>query len=357
MASPLPSTLEGLFVESQKLFTKVSDADFDDDADKDYTIGRATAALESLQLGVAREGVFSTNEDVEEIATQMLPLLATDFYQGSLMVKLPFTQPETRLKVLKQAEALLFKYLDTCERLELFQEADQHAWQSMLKDGERGTHGELKAASRDQKIERFRRQKRIQEKMKEIEEELKRTEGNDCQDESEGDGMKRERSLLMLASLATNALDEVYGMSKETEMLEHLLKAKKQGATEGGDGARRDAPERNPNAGLEVTHISRVGGNLQIRKEDVRANVFKPTVALPTVTVEEFGEYELERMRNQQVKESDPSSIRRRYDQLEMDGDEDDEGLVEQAAHQDREWDDWKDMNPRGAGNKANKIM
>lgn len=58
-----------------------------------------------------------------------------------------------------------------------------------------------------------------------------------------------------------------------------------------------------------------------------------------------------------QVKESDPSSIRRRYDQLEMDGDEDDEGLVEQAAHQDREWDDWKDMNPRGAGNKANKIM
>lgn len=36
----------------------------------------------------------------------------------------------------------------------------------------------------------------------------------DCQDEGEGDGMKRERSLLMLASLATNALDEVYGMSK-----------------------------------------------------------------------------------------------------------------------------------------------
>lgn len=36
----------------------------------------------------------------------------------------------------------------------------------------------------------------------------------DCQDESEGDGMKRERSLLMLASLATNALDEVYGMGK-----------------------------------------------------------------------------------------------------------------------------------------------
>ena len=38
--------------------------------------------------------VFSANEEVEEIATQMLPLLATDFYQGSLMLKLPFTKPE-----------------------------------------------------------------------------------------------------------------------------------------------------------------------------------------------------------------------------------------------------------------------
>lgn len=58
-----------------------------------------------------------------------------------------------------------------------------------------------------------------------------------------------------------------------------------------------------------------------------------------------------------QEKPTDPSSIRRRYDQLEMDGDEDNEGLVEQAAQQDREWDDWKDNNPRGAGNKANKII
>lgn len=48
---------------------------------------------------------------------------------------------------------------------------------------------------------------------------------------------------------------------------------------------------------------------------------------------------------------------RRRYDQLERDGDEDDAGLVEQAAIHDRDWDDWKDDHPRGAGNKANKRI
>lgn len=54
-------------------------------------------------------------------------------------------------------------------------------------------------------------------------------------------------------------------------------------------------------------------------------------------------------------KASPPS--RRRYDQLEKDGDEDNEDLVEQAARYDREWDDWKDDHPRGSGNKANKRI
>lgn len=63
---------------------------------------------------------------------------------------------QVRLKVLKQAEALLFKYLDICERLQLFNEADRLAWHGMLKDEERSTSGDRQPFSREQKIERFR---------------------------------------------------------------------------------------------------------------------------------------------------------------------------------------------------------
>lgn len=42
----------------------------------------------------------------------------------------------------------------------------------------------------------------------------------------------------------------------------------------------------------------------------------------------------------------------RRYDQLVEDGDEDNEDLVDEATYKDRSWDDWKDANPRGIGNK-----
>lgn len=58
-----------------------------------------------------------------------------------------------------------------------------------------------------------------------------------------------------------------------------------------------------------------------------------------------------------QARDTSKPSTRRRYDQLEADGDEDNEELVEQATYHDRDWDNWKDENPRGAGNKANKRI
>jgi hypothetical protein len=42
----------------------------------------------------------------------------------------------------------------------------------------------------------------------------------------------------------------------------------------------------------------------------------------------------------------------RRYDQLVEDGDEDNEALVEESTYKDRAWDDWKDANEKGIGNK-----
>lgn len=42
----------------------------------------------------------------------------------------------------------------------------------------------------------------------------------------------------------------------------------------------------------------------------------------------------------------------RRYDQLVEDGDEDKHDLVDVATYKDRAWDDWKDANERGIGNK-----
>ncbi len=52
---------------------------------------------------------------------------------------------------------------------------------------------------------------------------------------------------------------------------------------------------------------------------------------------------------------STEQGVTRRYAQLVADGEEDDGALVDQATIKDREWDSWKEENPRGWGNKMGK--
>ena len=59
--------------------------------------------------------------------------------------------------------------------------------------------------------------------------------------------------------------------------------------------------------------------------------------------------------RAQRQKDAPPGN--RRIKQLEEDGAEDDEALVEEASYHDRAWDQFKDDNPKGCGNKANKRI
>ena len=101
-------------------------------------------------------------------------------------------------------------------------------------------------------------------------------------------------------------------------------------------------------------------GQLLFRKEQVRAQVFRPGWNQPTMTLEELGEREvaeaMERSERQAVAEEAAKLALRRYNQLVRDGLEDDAELVEASAVLDRRWDDWKDANPRGGGNKMGDV-
>lgn len=76
------------------------------------------------------------------------------------------------------------------------------------------------------------------------------------------------------------------------------------------------------------------------------------------MTLEEFAELEMLRAKEREEKEREHAQenpTNRRYNQLVADGDEDNLDLVDESAKYDREWDDWKDNNPRGSGNKMGK--
>jgi len=58
------------------------------------------------------------------------------------------------------------------------------------------------------------------------------------------------------------------------------------------------------------------------------------------------------RSQQQDIAEREKKLQPRRYEFLVRDGLEDDKDLVDASAKLDRDWDDWKDENPRGSGNK-----
>ncbi len=82
------------------------------------------------------------------------------------------------------------------------------------------------------------------------------------------------------------------------------------------------------------------------------------------MTLEEFADIEkaeaIERSRKQAEHAAnstgeDTDNLSRRYDNLVADGDEDVMRLVDAATYNDREWDAFKEENPKGWGNKAGK--
>merc|ERR1719162_183413 len=134
----------------------------------------------------------------------------------------------------------------------------------------------------------------------------------------------------------------------------------KQKFTGDGDGTDDSSfrPPPQSNKGLQVTHISQdeATGQLRFKRDEIRSKVFQPGWSQPTMSLEELGdrEYEeaIEREKRQKQAEADRIYQPKRYEELAKDGMEDNAELVEASAKLDRDWDEWKDQNPRGSGNK-----
>lgn len=118
-------------------------------------------------------------------------------------------------------------------------------------------------------------------------------------------------------------------------------------------------PSRSP---LQVTHITKdpTTGTLQMQRQEIQSQVFRRGWNQPTMTLEELAEKEveaaMERDRLQKQHEAAQESAPKRYEQLVTAGLEDSEFLVDASAPLDRAWDDFKDENPRGSGNKRGDV-
>ena len=78
-------------------------------------------------------------------------------------------------------------------------------------------------------------------------------------------------------------------------------------------------------------------------KNQFQQQVFQPFFELPSVTLEEFADMEVEDALERQAKQEEAEAMR-------AERDESDEEVLEEQRNKDLRMDEWKDWNPKGKG-------
>ena len=295
-------------------------------------------------------------------------------------------------------------YLKKVDQLDLLNEATTKEYHTLLDMDElidmssssnkpTSTSRMTQSQIREMKIKRFQRKREATQKQAQLQSLLQRRTRLGLAEEEEMEGhdlesLSRTLYIETLRLYAEECLEEIQSCNSELEMLDMAIKME-QGRMMSQDPRMHSNPNPNRNGNgaasanglssrqspLQMTQITQhpLTGELQMQKkqvmkgqlrpimqrQEIANQVFRPGWNQPTMTLEELGEREradaIRRAEQQKVAEGEAKFQPRRYEQLVKDGMEDDEKLVEASAKLDRDWDDWKEENPRGSGNKKSE--
>lgn len=329
--------------------------------------------FQELQTLVAKASIFSDNESLEDISTKSLPFLCIEHYLAMALIQATTPKLQDRLSNLHMSCDLFDSFLSNIETVELLRAADKKGFQCL---GELSSNEDESALllpfDRDTKIARQRAKRAAESERGRLLASQQRRQRLGLRETEEVDGHDEE-SLLRSVHLQSiqicisEALDEWANVIRELPMLKRMVDMQRDQSAKsmhrGGDDPGREKTKSSvPRPPLQLTHITKdsASGKLQIRKEEIRSKVFQPGWNQPTMSLEELAEREVRdaKMREEQQKQAETANARapRRYDQLVKDGLEDDKDLVDASAALDQAWDDWKDENPRGSGNKRADV-
>ena len=365
----------------------------------------AIIELQKLQPLLHNHSIYSPNEQFEDVQTNALSLLALDYHLAMAIIQCPvdmskIRSPSRRRKeVLERAQLLLHEFLRRMEMLGLFQrirevpgcyeniEVAKKTYQYLLEVDEASNSSEEQDCEdilssrataqhtmtsgdmRNTKIQNFQLKRNADEavaKLTKLVDIYKENENSDVEE------LQRKISLYMLVRYVIEAMDQLMAGHKELEMLKLAVAFEKQreeierirGSSIGTNDqsllheCKGSSRTNKPNKPMEVTRVTQdpLTGKLLFKREQIQSKVFQPSWNQPTMTLAELGERErdeaIRREIRQKEAEAQAKSKPRRYEHLVREGMEDDLNLVDASAKMDRQWDDFKDANPRGCGNK-----
>ena len=265
-----------------------------------------------LEREVRAEGIFSKNDQSNDLGPESIPYLVVDFIVAACSELIM----EDRLKNLKVAKALYFRFIERLLQYKLFDTSRPEAkvlTKYLMEDYDEAEEEKLLAwfqnPTRDLKIDRMKQIMSTKSILKQM-----------PIPQSDEDQILAYWTLA-LRYFSLQALDSLSLILKEIELLEA-----------GNDPKPRVQVELQESK--QVSKISQPFKLVRDRKQ-VADSVFKHDYNLPTMTIDEY--LDLEMKRGNIISEGGAARA------IKAEPDEDDEAYQEAQLLKDREWDEFKD--------------
>jgi immunoglobulin-binding protein 1 len=332
----------------------------------------AISSFTQCQDLVDRAGIFSINEEVNDIASADLPLLSVQYHLGDIFS----SRADGDRKVLsRQAQTAYDRFLNGLDSYDMLSPDDKKLYDTFTSDKDNFTLLSQADASkrRETKIARFKQEAELKRKL-EVSAQVRRP----CRPvlmcfqflSRNPDGLQNDDPAardLHLAELSLQTHQTFHALDQIAQELKVLALAPPSAppnhAQLGQDprlGDRKQDDGYSPRLDPPISQLlhkgkagpilSREGKPLRPftlldNRQRLRDGVFRPDHSLPTMTIDEYLEEE-----------------RRRGGIIEGGGqppervvDEDDMKAADEETMKARQWDEFKEANPRGSGNTLNR--
>lgn len=314
--------------------------------------------------------LFSTNESLDDISTGSLKFLSIDYYLAAMcsrkqMTNLQMNDPmqknRMKSKFLEKSVQLFMQFLISLQdfdildsylvkKIDSFENSFRPTLQELYVQPSRKDDLSGAQLKRQQKIEIYRQNKAINEKLASLESHYKNV---DEQDGSDQDEAMRELYLQRLKSLSYEAIKNIEQLLYEIELLANFTQSLPPPSEDKSLEEKKDSEDFTDR--LETLNkplLSKEGKVLRNftlinKRSELKGKVRGYGQYGPTMSVEEFLEKEWEEGRVLEGGgESEPKLD---------DDDEDNLKLQDEKTYKARQWDDFKEANPKGSGNTMNK--
>lgn len=317
------------------------------------------SSLKQCQDLIDRLALFSPNEELEDIATNNIQYLGVDYILAELAMKSYSTNRKSQLN---EASELLENFLTRLDEYNLLTPPDTRMLQSYKADRE---HFRMVSdtvgleAKRNIKIKRFQEEKQLKSRLKFLRDQ---TQSLNVDDE-----VIRQLYLVQLNLYVHQAFQSLDLISQERAILSSMPSQPDPKSTPdpsnsdsrtNGKFADSYTERLDPSSLLQSNRPHRgildsSGRPLQPftltanSRSQMAKNVFRPGHSLPTMSIDEY--LEEERKRGGIIEGGGNAG------QPTVEPDEDDEKAQDAATMKAREWDEFVEANPKGAGNTLNR--